>query len=56
MSNKSIECPFCYGGIVFHITYGTEKDCDICKGKGTISDKKLKALDLDNTGNKHNEQ
>jgi DnaJ-class molecular chaperone len=44
--NELLSCPFCYGGVVFHKTYGTEKKCSDCLGKGKIKRKKLVKLDL----------
>ena len=39
--NDLLCCPFCYGGVVFHKTYGTEKKCSDCLGRGKLKRKKL---------------
>jgi DnaJ-class molecular chaperone len=46
-SIERLFCPFCHGdGVSFHPTYGSEKKCTVCKGKGVVAKDKLKKLDI----------
>lgn len=42
-----LKCPtMCENGKSFHSTYGTEKLCGVCNGKGTITNIQVKLLGL----------